>query len=81
MSVGPFGCGDPKTQTYPSEQAQNEKAARYIDSLNAARCSGSWNELPELIRKVTKHAPQRKCTDSTTRIGSHRPDANELVQA
>lgn len=44
-----------------SRQVQNEKATRYISSLNTARCDGSWNELPELIRKVTKHAPQRQC--------------------
>jgi hypothetical protein len=29
--------------------------------LDAARSNGSWSDVPELVRKVTKHAPQRKC--------------------
>lgn len=81
MSVSLPRSGTRRTYTYPSGQAQSEKATRYISSLNAARCSGSWNELPELIRKVTKHAPQRKCTDSTARIRRRRPDANKPFQA
>ncbi|OJJ48870.1 hypothetical protein ASPZODRAFT_139827 [Penicilliopsis zonata CBS 506.65] len=38
-----------------------EKAQRYIAALNNARCHDRWDEVPELIRKVTKHAPHRKC--------------------
>ncbi|EXJ72368.1 uncharacterized protein A1O5_04872 [Cladophialophora psammophila CBS 110553] len=39
----------------------HEKAQRYIGLLEAARVAGQWKEFPELIRKVTKHAPDRKC--------------------
>ncbi|KAI9837445.1 MAG: hypothetical protein M1819_007093 [Sarea resinae] len=40
---------------------ENEKASRYIGLLDAARSEGDWQSVPELIRKVTKHAPHRKC--------------------
>jgi hypothetical protein len=42
-------------------QGHNEKALRYIALLDDARANARWTEVPELIRKVTKHAPQRKC--------------------
>lgn len=42
-------------------KAHHEKAQRYIGLLETARVAGNWQELPELIRKVTKHAPDRKC--------------------
>jgi hypothetical protein len=42
-------------------QGHNEKALRYITLLDDARANARWAEVPELIRKVTKHAPQRKC--------------------
>ncbi|KAL1851137.1 hypothetical protein Plec18170_006461 [Paecilomyces lecythidis] len=38
-----------------------DKAHRYITALDDARCQDRWSEIPELIRKVTKHAPERKC--------------------
>ncbi|KAJ6446661.1 filamentation protein [Purpureocillium lavendulum] len=37
------------------------KAHHYIDQLEAARCDGNWDAVPELVRKVRKHAPERKC--------------------
>ncbi len=37
------------------------KAHHYIDQLEAARCDGSWDTVPELVRKVRKHASDRKC--------------------
>ncbi|UNI14005.1 hypothetical protein JDV02_000689 [Purpureocillium takamizusanense] len=37
------------------------KALHYIDQLEAARCEGSWDDVPELVRKVRKHAADRKC--------------------
>jgi hypothetical protein len=40
----------------------HDKAGRYIAALDAARSNGTWNEVPELVRKITKHAPQRRCT-------------------
>ncbi|KAF2092567.1 hypothetical protein NA57DRAFT_69659 [Rhizodiscina lignyota] len=45
----------------------SEKAIRYLAQLDAARCDGRWNEVPELARKVEKHAPQRKCLAITAR--------------
>ncbi|KAJ5995007.1 hypothetical protein N7481_001984 [Penicillium waksmanii] len=42
-----------------------EKGQRYIASLDQARAQGRWEEVPELIRKVTKHAPQRTCVIQT----------------
>ncbi|RHZ62335.1 hypothetical protein CDV55_103103 [Aspergillus turcosus] len=39
----------------------SEKGRRYIAALDSARCENKWDEVPELIRKVTKHAPQKTC--------------------
>ncbi|KAL9624626.1 MAG: hypothetical protein Q9160_001291 [Pyrenula sp. 1 TL-2023] len=44
---------------------EHDKAGRYIDLLDAARCKGSWNDIPELIRKVNKHAPGHQCLVQT----------------
>jgi hypothetical protein len=41
---------------------ESEKAKRYIALLDTARCNGNWDQVPELVRKVTKHAPHRTCT-------------------
>jgi cargo-transport protein YPP1 len=40
--------------------SDSDKAARYMQSLDNARCTGQWHEVPELARKVAKHAPHRK---------------------
>lgn len=37
------------------------KAANYLQQLDIARCEGSWSAVPELVRKVRKHAPDRSC--------------------
>ncbi|TPX09793.1 uncharacterized protein E0L32_008984 [Thyridium curvatum] len=37
------------------------KAAQYISQLDAARCNGNWEAVPELVRKIKKHAPERAC--------------------
>ncbi|EME43095.1 hypothetical protein DOTSEDRAFT_80610 [Dothistroma septosporum NZE10] len=56
-----------------------EKGARYIGLLDAALCNGTWSEIPELARKVEKHAPDRKCLTLAARAeaqvanASHRP--------
>ncbi|PGH23392.1 hypothetical protein AJ80_02502 [Polytolypa hystricis UAMH7299] len=42
-----------------------EKGRRYIESLDAARCNGNWPEVPELLRKISKHSPQQKCLIQT----------------
>ncbi|KAG6002870.1 hypothetical protein E4U21_002722 [Claviceps maximensis] len=39
----------------------NLKAVNYIEKLNGARCEGNWEAVPELVRKVRKHAPERTC--------------------
>ncbi|KAF2404229.1 hypothetical protein EJ06DRAFT_540904 [Trichodelitschia bisporula] len=39
---------------------ETEKALRYISQLDAARCNSQWDQVPELARKVEKHAPHRK---------------------
>jgi cargo-transport protein YPP1 len=39
---------------------ESEKALRYINQLDSARCQGLWDQVPELTRKVEKHAPHRK---------------------
>lgn len=41
-----------------------EKGVRYLGLLDQALCNGQWSEVPELARKVEKHAPERKCTAS-----------------
>ncbi|ETN40623.1 uncharacterized protein HMPREF1541_04900 [Cyphellophora europaea CBS 101466] len=47
---------------------RDDKAQRYIALLDDARVDAKWSELPELIRKVTKHAPQRKCLIHTATL-------------
>ncbi|KAI1115930.1 hypothetical protein F5Y14DRAFT_95300 [Nemania sp. NC0429] len=37
------------------------KAAQYLSKLEDARCDGRWDEVPELVRKVRKHANDRAC--------------------
>ncbi|CAL3965879.1 hypothetical protein PZA11_002710 [Diplocarpon coronariae] len=44
---------------------EQTKAAQYIQQLDEARCEGNWEVVPELIRKVRKHAPQRTCLGIT----------------
>ncbi|PQE22208.1 Filamentation protein [Rutstroemia sp. NJR-2017a WRK4] len=44
---------------------EQTKAANYIQLLDAARCEGNWDAVPELVRKVRKHAPTRTCLTLT----------------
>ncbi|PHH89208.1 hypothetical protein CDD83_6495 [Cordyceps sp. RAO-2017] len=37
------------------------KADHYVEQLENARCEGNWDAVPELVRKVRKHAPARSC--------------------
>lgn len=37
------------------------KAEHYAEQLENARCESNWDAVPELVRKVRKHAPQRAC--------------------
>ncbi|KLJ12970.1 hypothetical protein EMPG_12069 [Blastomyces silverae] len=48
-----------------------EKGQRYIESLDTARCNDNWNDVPELVRKVEKHCPERKCTVDVARAEGH----------
>ncbi|WPG97453.1 Hypothetical protein R9X50_00022800 [Acrodontium crateriforme] len=58
-----------------------EKGKRYIALLDQALCNASWAEVPELARKVDKHAPERKCLTLTARseaqiaLASQRPSS------
>ena len=45
-------------------QREQTKAAHYIQQLDEARCEGNWDTVPELVRKIKKHAPQRTCMSS-----------------
>ncbi|KAF1812097.1 hypothetical protein P152DRAFT_418118 [Eremomyces bilateralis CBS 781.70] len=47
------------------------KAARYISQLDLERCNGQWQLVPELARKIEKHAPNRKCLALTARVEAH----------
>ncbi|KAL8819055.1 MAG: hypothetical protein Q9223_002433 [Gallowayella weberi] len=42
-----------------------DKAGHHLDLLDTARCNGNWSEVPELVRKISKHAPHRKCLQLT----------------
>lgn len=44
---------------------QQTKANQYIQQLNDARCDSNWDAVPELVRKVRKHAPERSCLTVT----------------
>ncbi|POS78095.1 hypothetical protein DHEL01_v203519 [Diaporthe helianthi] len=44
------------------------KGRNYLDQLDNARCEGDWDAVPELIRKVRKHAPARACLALTAEI-------------
>ncbi|KAF2142921.1 uncharacterized protein K452DRAFT_248537 [Aplosporella prunicola CBS 121167] len=46
---------------------ENEKALRYIAQLDDARCNARWDTVPELARKIEKHAPHRTCLYLTAR--------------
>ncbi|KAL5114126.1 hypothetical protein ACEQ8H_008010 [Pleosporales sp. CAS-2024a] len=46
---------------------ESDKAQRYLEQLDEARCAGRWQDVPELCRKVDKHAPHRKCLTTTAR--------------
>ncbi|KAI1134170.1 TPR-like protein [Hypoxylon sp. FL0543] len=41
------------------------KAAQYLARLEDARCEGRWDDVPELVRKVRKHATDRLCLTTT----------------
>ncbi|KAJ4165530.1 hypothetical protein LMH87_007160 [Akanthomyces muscarius] len=65
------------------------KAANYIEQLDNARCRGDWPAVPELVRKVRKHAPQRECLTltaetecaiSSATTGAERPSIAAIVE-
>lgn len=62
-----------------STVANPEKGVRYLAQLDQALCNASWSEIPELARKVEKHAPTRRCLTLAARSeaqiasASHRP--------
>ncbi|GME42465.1 filamentation protein [Neofusicoccum parvum] len=50
---------------------ENAKALNYIAQLDDARCNARWDALPELARKIEKHAPHRTCIYTTARAEAH----------
>ncbi|KAG7133480.1 hypothetical protein HYQ45_008353 [Verticillium longisporum] len=44
------------------------KAAHYIQALDAARAEGNWQAVPEFVRKIRKHAPDRTCLTLTAEL-------------
>ncbi|KAG8532224.1 uncharacterized protein KY384_003865 [Bacidia gigantensis] len=71
-TLGPLGK---KKKIYKAKESG--KATHYAELLDAARCNGRWSEIPELTRKVAKHAPQRRCLVLTSqteyRVSSFNP--------
>ncbi|KAL0262247.1 hypothetical protein SLS55_003686 [Diplodia seriata] len=51
----------------PLNAQENAKALNYIGQLDEARCNGRWDALPELARKIEKHASHRTCIYTTAR--------------
>lgn len=49
------------THVPPAGGKESEKAQHYLVLLEAARCDVQWDEVPELLRKIKKHAPHRQC--------------------
>ncbi|KAI5867993.1 TPR-like protein [Durotheca rogersii] len=44
------------------------KVTQYLARLEDARCDGNWDDIPELVRKVRKHAADRLCITTTAEI-------------
>ncbi|KAJ1716537.1 filamentation protein (Rhf1) [Aspergillus flavus] len=63
----------------------SDKGRRYIAALDNARCQNKWDEIPELIRKVTKHAPQKTCllevASAEYQIAVHSPQRPSSAQS
>ncbi|KAI0014082.1 hypothetical protein F4779DRAFT_612891 [Xylariaceae sp. FL0662B] len=45
--------------------SKSSKATQYLLRLEDARCEGKWDDVPELVRKVRKHATDRLCLTTT----------------
>jgi tetratricopeptide (TPR) repeat protein len=58
-------------------QTESDKAIRYIQSLDYARSSAQWHDVPELARKVEKHAPKRKTLALVARTEASIPTTDE----
>ena len=52
------------------QHSDRGKGAKYVAQLYEARSNGQWHEVPELSRKVEKHAPTRKCMNASRYIGA-----------
>ncbi|TVY26395.1 putative cargo-transport protein [Lachnellula hyalina] len=85
MSVSWFPRRKVGIATDPSSLLKREqtKAAHYIQLLDEARCQGNWDAVPELVRKVKKHAPNRTCLTLTveselavTEYAHNRPNSS-----
>lgn len=56
-----------------------EKGARYLASLDQALCNADWSEVPELARKVDKHAPERKCMEESILSRNLETHAKDVI--
>ncbi|EFR00713.1 hypothetical protein MGYG_03718 [Nannizzia gypsea CBS 118893] len=64
MTVSAHGMAD----LFSPQFQLTEKAQRYINLLDTARCNQNWHEIPGLVRKIVKHAPGRKCLIQTAQV-------------
>lgn len=51
-------------------QHHGDKGARYVAALYEARSNGVWDQVPELARKVEKHAASRRTLTIASRAGA-----------
>jgi hypothetical protein len=71
----------------PAQNAvESDKALRYIQQLDEARCAGRWKDVPELCRKVEKHASHRQCQRLSPRrrrtgLTTPRPDNHRALRS
>ncbi len=56
-----LAVGQLANSPWRATQPDPRKAAHYAVLLDAARSDGNWDAVPECIRKVKKHAPNRAC--------------------
>lgn len=66
---------------FKEQGKEPDKAPRYLDLLDTARCNGKWQEVPELARKVEKHVPRRKCTFAEYGPGEENNAASTCIKS
>lgn len=64
-----------------SDTNPQAKAAGYLEQLDKARCEGDWAAIPELVRKVRKHAPDKACLALTAEVEAAISKATAVASA